>query len=367
MAIAKKGGKMLTNTKEYLEVVESIKTQIAASQQRVLWGINRELIVLYWNIGRIINANKTWGSKFVENLARDIKSAFPEVRGFSFRNLKYMSQFAGIYSDLEIGQEPPAQLNWTHNTILMDRLKDRQEMLWYAKETITNGWSSNILDMQIDRELYKRQAIADKTTNFKDRLPALQSDLAQQAMRDPYLFDFIQSREGMLERDLQANLVGSITKFLLELGGGFSFVGQQYHLEIAEKDFYIDLLFYNLRLRCYVVIELKMKEFEPEFAGKLNFYVSAVDDLLRQPADNPTIGILLCRKKNKLIAEYALKDIEKPISVNEFKLFEKLPEKYADILPTAEDIESRLKLPDALEGKRPFADTAQQTIEEGEK
>jgi len=202
------------------------------------------------------------------------------------------------------------------------------------------------LDIQIERDLYKRQVKTDKTTNFKKRLPAPQSDMAQQVMKDPYIFDFIENRQGMIEREIEDGLVGHITKFLLELGTGFSFVGQQYHMEVGDQDFYIDLLFYNLKLRCYVVIELKANEFKPEYAGKLNFYVSAVDGELKQPMDNPTIGILLCKKKNKLIAEYALQNIDSPISVNEFKLLDKLPKEYADILPTAKDIESRLKLPD---------------------
>ena len=298
---------MLENAKEYLEIINEIKAQITAARQRVILNANEELLMLYWNIGKLINENTAYGNKFIANLARDIKMDNPHLRGFSERNLYYMAKFASFYKDLEILQQVAAKLSWRHHQTLLNRVKDYNEMLWYAKETLKNGWSSNILDMQIERGLYKRQAITDKTTNFKNKLPELQ--------------------------------------FLLELGNGFSFVGQQYHLEIAQKDFYIDLLFYNLKLRCYIVIELKMKEFKPEYAGKLNFYVSAVDDILKQSTDNPTIGMLLCRKKNKLIAEYALKDIDKPISVNEFKLLDKLPEKYAEILPTAEDIEKRLKLP----------------------
>jgi predicted nuclease of restriction endonuclease-like (RecB) superfamily len=226
----------------------------------------------------------------------------------------------------------------------MDRIKNDNERKWYLQTAIENGWSSSILDMQIDRNLYKRQVLADKTTNFKDRLPHPQSDMAQQAMKDPYIFDFIENHKDMLERDMEGELVNHIAQFLLELGSGFSFVGRQYHLEIDNEDFYIDLLFYNLKLSCFVVIELKRNEFKPEYAGKLNFYVSAVDDILKRPTDNPTIGILLCQNKKKLIAEYALRNINSPISVNEFKLLDKLPKEYEDILPTAEDIESRIKL-----------------------
>jgi len=340
---------MLINTKEYLRVVDEIKSQIAAAQQRTVWGLNRELIILYWNIGKTINTNKSWGSKFIETLAKDIKSAFPMLRGYSFRNLKYMSQFSRIFKDVEIGQHPVAQLTWKHNIILMNSAADEKQYTWYAQQTIENGWSSNILDWQIDSNLYKRQAIAEKTTNFKETLPPAQSDLAQQTFKDPYIFDFIQTREKMLEREVEGELVNHITNFLLELGSGFSYVGRQYHLDVGGTDFYIDLLFYNLKLRCFVVMDLKMKEFKPEYAGKLNFYVSAVDDMLKHPSDNPTIGILLCKKQNKLIVEYALRDIRKPISVNDFTLFDTLPREYENILPTAEDIESRLKLPDATE------------------
>ncbi|GAB7140664.1 hypothetical protein RsTz2092_06150 [Deferribacterales bacterium RsTz2092] len=337
---------MLMNTQEYLSIVDNIKTQIASAQQRALASANRELVALYWKIGIVINERKTWGNKLIVNLARDIHTSFPNLRGFSERNLKYMAKFAISYGDTEIVQQVLHNLPWRHNITLIDKLDDEEQRIWYAKQSLENGWSSNVLDMQIDSELYKRQAIADKTTNFKDRLPAPQSDMAQQALKDPYIFDFIEARKGIMEREIETELAGKhITEFLLELGAGFAFVGRQYHLEIGNTDFYIDLLFYNLKLKCYVVIELKAKEFKPEYAGKLNFYISAVDDLLRKEGDNPTIGILLCKRKNKLIAEYALKDINKPISVNEFKLLETLPEEYENILPTAEDIENRLKLP----------------------
>ena len=335
---------MLLNENEYLSIVNDIKNQIILAQQRATTWINREMVVLYWNVGKTINDRKTWGDNFIVNLSRDIRSTFPNIRGFSERNLKYMAKFARIYTDFEIVQQVLHNLPWRHNIALMDKLDEESSRVWYAEQALENGWSSNVLEMQIESGLYNRQVIADKTTNFMATLPAPQSDLAQQTMKDPYIFDFIENRKDMVERDLENELVSHIAKFLLELGSGFAFVGRQYHLEIGEKDFYIDLLFYNLKLRCYVVIELKMKEFIPEFAGKLNFYVSAVDDILKQDTDNPTIGILLCRKKNKVIAEYALRHIESPISVNEFKLFDKLPKEYENILPTAEDIESRLNL-----------------------
>ena len=223
--------------------MEDIKKQIKTAQQRAILNANTELIALYWNIGKSINKHKTWGGKFIQNLARDIKSSFPNQRGFSTRNLQYMAQFASIYNNLEFTQQPVAQLPWRHHIVLMNRVKNNNERKWYIARTIENGWSSNALDMQIDRNLYARQAIADKTTNFKDRLPTPQSDLAQQTMKDPYIFDFVEYNKGMAEREVENALVAHITKFLLELGNGFSFVGSQYHLEIDGEDFYVDMLF----------------------------------------------------------------------------------------------------------------------------
>ncbi|MDR1453583.1 MAG: PDDEXK nuclease domain-containing protein [Candidatus Margulisbacteria bacterium] len=343
---------MLLNNTEYLSVLSDIRSRIKAAQYRASLSVNHELLALYWSVGKTINEHKIWGGKFIQNLSRDIKGAFPNLQGFSVRNMQYMAQFAGIYTEKEFTQQPVAQLPWRHHVVLMDSVKNATERKWYASQALENGWSSNVLDMQIENDLYKRQALADKTTNFKRNLPSPQSDLAQQSLKDSYIFDFIEARQNMMEHEIEHELVGRhITQFLLELGAGFAFIGNQYHLEIGDQDFYIDLLFYNLKLRCYVVIELKAKEFKPEYAGKLNFYVSAVDDMLKSETDNPTIGILLCRKKNKLIAEYALKDIDKPISVNEFKLLAKLPKEYENILPTAEDIEKRLKLPEQIDEK----------------
>ena len=335
---------MLINTKEYLNIVNSVKQEILLAQQRVINGANRELVGLYWKVGKTINCQKTWGDKFIANMARDIRIAFPELRGFSVRNLKYMTKFAKTYADSPIVQQVLHNLPWRHNIALMDGLKEPVQREWYARQALENGWSSNVLEIQMENDLYGRQVLAGKTTNFKDRLPVPQSDLAQQALKDPYIFDFIENHHGMVEREIEDGLVGHIAKFMLELGAGFTFAGRQYHLEVGGQDFYIDLLFYNTRLRCYVVMELKANDFKPDYAGQLNFYVSAVDGILRHKDDNPTIGILLCRKKNKLIAEYALKGIEKPISVNEFKLRNKLPKEYENILPTAEDIASRINL-----------------------
>jgi predicted nuclease of restriction endonuclease-like (RecB) superfamily len=269
--------------------------------------------MLYWNIGNIINEKSKWGNKFIENLARDIKLEFPSAKGYSVRNLKYMAKFAKVIPSLEIVQTISAQLSWSHNTVLLDKVKDDIKRLWYTQKAIENGWTLDTMEQQIESGMYERQAIAKKTSNFQSRLPKPQGDLATQTLKDPYVFDFITYRDGMIEQEIENELCSNITKFLLELGNGFAFVGNQYHLEIENEDFYIDLLFYHLKLRCYVVIELKTGSFKPEYAGKLNFYLSAVDDLIRTDQDNPSIGILLCKNKKGMIAEYALRDIEKHI------------------------------------------------------
>ena len=333
---------MLINNKEYLSVVTDIKTRIKAAQRRVLLTANAELFTLYWNIGGLINQYSVWGNKLIENLARDIKLDFPDVRGYSVRNLKYMAKFNKTFPELEIVQSLTAQLTWTHSNALLDKVKNREEFLWYAERNSEAGWSVDTLKEQIENQLYERQALTRKANNFQQRLIPPQSDLAEQTMKDPYMFDFIQYREGMIEREIEAELVKNITRLLLELGTGFAFIGNQYHIEVENEDFYIDLLFYHLKLRCYVVIELKNGDFKPEYAGKLNFYISAIDDMLRTTQDNPTIGLLLCKNKRGMIAEYSLRDIEKPIGVSEYKLFKNLPKEYEDILPSAEDIEKRI-------------------------
>ena len=333
---------MLINNNEYLSVVNDIKARIKAAQHRVLLTANSELFSLYWNIGRVINDNSVWGNKFIENLARDIKLDFPDAKGYSVRNLKYMAKFAKTFPEIEIVQSLTAQLTWTHSNALLDKTKDRDIFLWYAERNSEEGWTVETLKEQIENELYERQALTNKVSNFQQRLMPPQSDLAEQTMKDPYMFDFIQYREGMIEREIKAELVKNITKLLLELGTGFAYLGNEYHIEVENEDFYIDLLFYHMKLRCYVVIELKRGDFKPEYAGKLNFYISAVDDLMRTELDNPTIGLLLCKNKRGMIAEYSLRDIEKPIGVSEYKLFKSLPKEYENVLPSAEDIEKRI-------------------------
>ena len=334
---------MLMNNKEYFETIESIKNEIKSAQYKAAVSVNRELIMLYYNIGKVINAYKTWGSKFIDNLAADIKLSFPNTTGYSARNLKYMAKFAATYPDIEFVQTVSAQITWSHNVALLDKVKDDNIRVWYMQKTIENGWSHSVLIHQIESGLYERQAIAEKISNFENRLASPQSELAVQTMKDPYIFDFIPFKEDMVERDIEQALVKDITKILLELGTGFAFLGNQYHLNVGGDDFYIDLLFYNLNLRCYIVIELKTGEFKPEYAGQLNFYLSAVDGMLKKDNDNSSIGLLLCKSKNALVAEYALKDMSKPIGVSEYKITNSLPEGLSRQLPSIEDIQKRIK------------------------
>jgi predicted nuclease of restriction endonuclease-like (RecB) superfamily len=322
--------------------MNNIKIEIQRSQYKASVSLNKELVMLYYNIGKVINAHKTWGNKFIENLALDIKREFPNSKGYSVRNLKYMAKYAETYPDEEFVQTVSAQIPWSHNTAILDKVKDNEKRVWYIEKTIENGWSHSVLIHQIESGLYERQAVSSKISNFENRLISPQSELAIQTMKDPYIFDFIPFKENMLERDIEQALVKDITKLLLELGTGFAFLGNQYHLNVGGDDFYIDLLFYNLNLRCYVVIELKTGEFKPEYAGQINFYLSAVDGILKKECDNPSIGLLLCKSKNDLVAEYALKDMSKPIGVSEYKITANLPQELQTQLPSVEDIQSRI-------------------------
>ena len=334
---------MLINDNQYFSVIESIKTEISKAQYNAALQVNKELTLLYYHIGRIINEHKAWGNKFIDNLARDIKSAYPNSTGYSVRNLKYMAKFAAEYPDEEFVQRAVAQIPWGHNIVLLDKFSNYTIRKWYIEKTQENGWSRNVLVHQIESGLYERQAIAQKISNFESLLPAPQSELAVQTMKDPYVFDFIPFKEDMVERDIENALVKDVTALLLELGTGFAFLGNQYHLNVGGDDFYIDLLFYNLNLRCYVVIELKTGDFKPEYAGKLNFYLSAVDAQLKKDTDNPTIGLLLCKNKNNLVAEYSLKDMSKPMGISEYKISSVLPEELSQQLPSVEDIQKRIK------------------------
>ncbi len=334
---------MLMNSSEYISIVENIKREITGAQYRAAVHVNTDMLLLYYDIGCVINEHKSWGNKFIDNLASDIRVAFPESKGYSVRNLKYMAKFAARFPNREFVQEALAQITWYHHIALMDKVKNADEHVWYAKEAAQNGWSRNVLVHQIESGLYQRQVLVDKVSNFERRLPSPQSELAVQTMKDPYVFDFIPFRENMIERDIEQALVRDVTKLLLELGTGFAFLGNQYHLNVGGDDFYIDLLFYNLNLRCYVVIELKTGDFKPEYAGQLNFYLSAVDGILKKEQDNPSIGLLLCKSKNNLVAEYSLKDISKPIGVSEYKVTSSLPDDLEKQLPSVEDIQKRIK------------------------
>lgn len=334
---------LLIDDSEYLKTIEAIKQDIKSAQYKAVLSVNSTLILLYYHIGQVINEYKSWGNKFVDNLSRDIKLEFPVAKGYSVRNLKYMAKLATVFPDSVIVQEVLAQLPWYQNITLLDKIKNRDIHIWYAKKAIENGWSRNVLVHQIESKLYERQVLADKVSNFDHRLPSPQSELAQQTMKDPYIFDFITFKEDMIERDIEEALVKNVTRLLLELGKGFAFLGNQYHLNVGGDDFYIDLLFYNLNLRCYVVIELKTGAFKPEYAGQLNFYLSAVDGMLKKEIDNPSIGLLLCKSKNDLVAEYSLKDMSKPIGVSEYRVTSDLPEELKEQLPSIEDIQSRMK------------------------
>lgn len=337
----------LTKDPQYISLLQEFKAQIQQTQLKAVFTVNAELIALHWRLGKLIlhrQSQTEWGSKVIDQLAEDLKKAYPEAKGYSVRNLKYMRKFAEIYPDFEIVQAPLAQITWYHNLALLEKVATVEQRLWYAEKTVEHGWSRNILVMQIQSQLYERQASEkQKITNFAARLPAPQSDLANNALKDPYIFDFLTVGTAAKEREIERDLTKHITQFLLELGKGFAFVGRQYHLSVGSSDFYIDLLFYHLELRSFVVIELKTGEFTPEHAGKLNFYLSVVDDRLKKSTDNPSIGILLCKTKDKTLAEYALKDMSKPIGISEYKLMESLPKDLGKNLPSIEELEEELK------------------------
>ncbi len=333
------------NSHQYKDLLQDLKSKVRQARLRASLTVNKELILLYWQIGKSILAQQEehgWGTKVIDNLAKDLKSEFPDMKGFSVRNLKYMRAFAETYTDFEFVQELPAQITWYHNTTLLDKVKDPQTRIFYINAVTKNGWSRNVMVHQIDSNLYQRQIQSTKTHNFHETLPVIQSDLAHEMLKDPYKLDFLGLGEEAHERDLENALVDHITKFLLELGAGFAFIGRQYHLEISNKDFYIDLLFYHTKLHSYVVIELKVGDFKPEYAGKLNFYLSAIDEQLKTSSDSPSIGIILCKDKNKLIAEYALRDVTKPIGVSEYRLTEAIPDDLKGSLPSIEDFENEL-------------------------
>lgn len=338
----------------YVELLEDLKNRIRTSQLRAGLAVNKELVLLYWDIGRQIlqrQQHEGWGAKVIDRLAHDLNREFPEMKGFSPRNLKYMRAFAAAYQNEAFVQEVLAQITWYHNITLIDKVKNSSEREWYIYQTIENGWSRNILVLQIENDLYHRQGKA--VSNFRKTLPPPQSDLAHQTLKDPYIFDFLTIDKETHERAIEKEMVNHITKFLLELGAGFAFVGKQFHLEVSEQDFYVDLLFYHTRLHCYVAIELKVGEFKPEYAGQINFYLSALDDIVKAPEDNPSIGLILCATRDKVLAEYALRDMRKPIGIAEWKtkLTRSLPAKFRKSLPAIEELEAELSRKDKAGAK----------------
>jgi predicted nuclease of restriction endonuclease-like (RecB) superfamily len=325
--------------KTYPALLADLKQRIRDARIRASVAVNRELVLLYWSIGReIVNRQQKegWGTKVIERLAADLRKAFPEMTGFSARNLGYMRSCAEAWPEEAILQQVAAKLPWGHIMVLIDAVKSSIERDWYARQTIEHGWSRNVMALQIDSGLFNRQGGA--LTNFERTLPAEQSELAQQIIKDPYNFDFLSLSTEAKERAIERGMIQQVQSLILELGKGFAFVGSQYPLEVGGQDYYLDLLFYHYRLRCFVVFELKVEAFKPEFAGKMNFYLSAIDDLLRHPEDRPSIGIILCKDRKEVVVEYALKDSGKPMGVAQYRLSTDLPERLKDDLPSPEDL-----------------------------
>ena len=335
---------MLENNDKYFEVLNDIKKTLIVTRNKIVENANKDLILMYYNIGIKLIENNKWGASFIDTLAKDLKIEFPTIKGMSARNLRYMQKFANEFNNDDFLQHDVAKLPWSSITTIMDQVKNSEQRKWYIIESIQNGWSRPIIIHQIASKLYERQALLEnKTTNFDKTLPPPNNQQAKELLKSPYIFDFISTDRDLKELDIERELTENITKLLLELGNGFAFVGRQYHLEIENEDYYLDLLFYNLKVRSYVVIELKTTEFKPEYAGKLNFYLSAVDKYIKDKNDNPTFGILLCKNKKRVTAELALKDINKPIGISEYKILSEIPEFLENTLPSIEDIEKRLE------------------------
>lgn len=329
----------------YAELLDDLKSQIRSAQVRAGLAVNRELVTLYWKIGReILTRQDTagWGARaqVVDRLAADLRREFPEMRGFSRTNLLYMRGFAEAYPDESIVQQAVGQIPWGHNVLLLNKLKTLDERLWYAREAIDNGWSRNVLRHHLELELHLRQGKA--LHNFATTLPPEHSDLASELLKDPYNFEFLGLSAGIEERELERALLAHVRDFLLELGVGFALVGSQYRLEVGGQDYHLDLLFFHIRLCRYVVVELKMGAFQPEHAGKMNFYLAVVDERLRAPGHEPTIGLVLCKERNRVVAEYSLRGINKPIGVAEYRLAESLPDTLMGSLPTPQQLEQEL-------------------------
>ncbi len=333
----------LFNNESYKSFLFEVKQKIQDAQVRAVFTVNKEMLLLYWRIGKLIlkrQAAQGWGSSVINQLSKDLKKAFPNMKGYSPRNLGYMKRFALTYPDFPNLQQPVAKISWGHNIALLHKCPDEKERLWYAQKALEHGWSRTVMVHQIELGLYERQGKA--ITNFTKNLPSPQSDMAQQSLKDPYILDFLGLEEAFLERELEDAIIKHITLFLLELGGGFAFVGRQYPITVSAVDYRIDLLFYNIKLRCYMAVELKAKSFKPEYVGKMNFYLSALDDMIKEDMDQPSIGLILCKNKDSFTVKYALKDVNKPIGVSTFETHKALPENFQSRLPSIEDLEREL-------------------------
>jgi len=332
------------DSKNYLSILQGLKNHIQKARLKAAISVNSQMIQLYWEIGKFILAQQEkegWGTKVIDRLSKDLRTEFTDMKGLSARNLKYMRKFAEAYSDFAIVQPVVAQISWTHNIVLLDKVKNLETRLWYVTASIQNGWSKRVLMHQI--ELQVHESYGKLPNNFDTHLPPLQSDLVKQLLKDDYIFDFLAQGDVRSERDLEKGLTDYITEFLLALGKGFAFVGRQYHLEVGGQDFYMDLLFYHIKLHCYFVVELKTDVFKPEYVGKLNFYLSAMDDLMRQKEDKPTIGLLLCKYKNDVVVEYALRDVNKPMGVASYQLSKKIPKEMEKDLPSKKELKQILQ------------------------
>lgn len=336
---------MANMPENYIDFITDLKCRIRQERIKAVLAANSALVLMYWDIGTAILVKQNeagWGAKVIDRMSHDLKEEFPDMKGFSARNLKYMRKFAETWRDPGIVQRTVAQIPWRSNIALIDKLKDDATRLWYARQTVENGWSRNILVFQIESGLHKR--IGKTANNFKIALPPVDSDMASQIFKDPYIFDFLGTADTRRERELENKLIKHLENFLLELGQGFAFVGRQVHLEFSDQDFYIDLLFYHLRLRCFVVVELKSGKFEPGHISKLNMYMNIVDDLMRHESDNKTIGLLLVKEKNHTLAKYALAGYTNPIGVAEWEkqIVDSLPDDLKSSLPTIEVLEKEL-------------------------
>ena len=332
--------------KDFKNIIIKAKEDILATRCNIMQNANSEVIKLYFRLGKIISENSKYGNNFIKNFSTSLRLEFPNTTGFSERNLARMKKFYEEYKDLSNLPPAVANLPWTHNCILLEKVKDENIRNWYAQKCLENGWSKVVLDHQIDLQLYERQAIADKLTNFNDKLPVSQSELAKDVIKDPYIFELEGIKEEAVEKDIENAMMEKIKNVLLELGKGFSFVGNQYKISTENQDYYIDMLFYHLDLRCYIVVELKNVEFKPEFIGQLSFYTTAVDETLKKEQDNQTIGLLLCKGKDKLSVEWALKGTNSPIGVTSYEVRNEIPKEIRDKLPTEEDINRHINFND---------------------